>query len=438
MSFVFLVCSFGCQKRVRLFYVDEEGNEYSESGLEFRQDETIENLIIPEKYGYKFLGWHLDGKKVESITPKKGDKEITLVAKWEPLLCKMKFVDYYGNVKNYNIKYGESFSEYYKEPEKLEGLDFVGWYVQGENRNAKEVIKKDDKFENFIPDQDLILKAAYTPSKDVMHYYEIGPEGIPWEQLVVLKKYSGGASNLMIPNFYNGKFINRIGQEAFGNNNTLERVTLPSSIEKVNFRSFWHCSNLKEVNFNKGLKEIDGNAFSSFPKIERITFPGTLEKIGEEAFLECTGLKEVKLNPGLEEIGKYAFFRCENLTHIQIPSVKRIGNSAFSDCKNLLSVTLSAETIGKGAFFKCTNLKEVKLNDGLKEIEESAFYECENLEEIIIPITVHTIEERAFCWCLKLKTFNVRADKKPENWKDNWDFITPDLKISPNFGYKDN
>ncbi|WP_181817595.1 leucine-rich repeat protein, partial [Metamycoplasma hominis] len=42
-------------------------------------------------------------------------------------------------------------------------------------------------------------------------------------------------------------------------------------------------------------------------KIESITIPGSVKEIGESAFSGCKNLKEVILNEGLEKIGAKAF-----------------------------------------------------------------------------------------------------------------------------------
>jgi hypothetical protein len=62
----------------------------------------------------------------------------------------------------------------------------------------------------------------------------------------------------------------------------------------------------------------------------------------------------VTLNRGLEEIGKQAFYKCISLVHITTSSVVRlIDETAFWDCKQLMSVILNngLEEIGKQAFY---------------------------------------------------------------------------------------
>ena len=60
------------------------------------------------------------------------------------------------------------------------------------------------------------------------------------------------------------------------------------------------------------------------------------------------------LNSGLEGIEKQAFYKCISLVHITTSSVVRlIDETAFWDCKQLMSVILNngLEEIGKQAFY---------------------------------------------------------------------------------------
>ncbi|MGC7178419.1 leucine-rich repeat domain-containing protein [Metamycoplasma hominis] len=72
--------------------------------------------------------------------------------------------------------------------------------------------------------------------------------------------------------------------------------------------------------------------------IQSVTIPGSVKEIGESAFSGCRNIKEVFLNEGLEKIGTGVFSNT-NIESISIPgSVKEIGESAFSGCWNLKKV----------------------------------------------------------------------------------------------------
>ncbi|MCM1223158.1 MAG: leucine-rich repeat domain-containing protein, partial [Lachnospiraceae bacterium] len=75
--------------------------------------------------------------------------------------------------------------------------------------------------------------------------------------------------------------------------------------------------------------------------------------IGNSAFSGCGGLTSITIPDSVTSIGDSAFSGCERLTCIAIPnSVTNIGNSAFSWCSRLTSITIpdSVTSIGNMAF----------------------------------------------------------------------------------------
>ena len=69
---------------------------------------------------------------------------------------------------------------------------------------------------------------------------------------------------------------------------------------------------------------------------ESITYNGktyTVTSIGQSAFSNCTGLTSVTIPNSVTSIGDHAFFCCSSLTSITIPnSVTSIGDYAFIYC----------------------------------------------------------------------------------------------------------
>ena len=77
-------------------------------------------------------------------------------------------------------------------------------------------------------------------------------------------------------------------------------------------------------------------------------------------------------------IGEDAFYSCEGLTSVTIPSsVIRIERSAFYSC-DLSSVTIpnSVTSIGDSAFMNCHSLTSVTIPNSVTSIEQATFYEC--------------------------------------------------------------
>jgi hypothetical protein len=74
-----------------------------------------------------------------------------------------------------------------------------------------------------------------------------------------------------------------------------------------------------------------------------------------------------------------------SIKNVYIVNVENIGNRAFKDCSNLVSVTFYnnyLKIIGKRAFDKCTSLQEIKIPNSVTEIEGEAFQWCNRLTTI--------------------------------------------------------
>ena len=79
-------------------------------------------------------------------------------------------------------------------------------------------------------------------------------------------------------------------------------------------------------------------------------------------------------------------------------SVTSIGESAFSDCTGLTSVTIpnSVTSIEGSAFSWCTGLTSVTIGNSVTSIGDHAFCECTSLTSVTIPNSVTSIGGSAF------------------------------------------
>ena len=113
---------------------------------------------------------------------------------------------------------------------------------------------------------------------------------------------------------------------------------------------------------------------------------------------------------GITRIGNQAFENAGNLISVTLPkTVTRIGDYAFGFCGSLPMVTIPAGVtrIGHNAFRNCNNLALAPLPAGLQEIGFGAFSWCKKLSAVTIPAGVKTIESAAFSACSNLLTITV-------------------------------
>lgn len=92
--------------------------------------------------------------------------------------------------------------------------------------------------------------------------------------------------------------------------------------------------------------------------------------------------------------------------------VTRIGDSAFSVCSSLSSVTIpeSVTSIGANAFSGCSNLSSITIPEGVTSIGGYAFSRCSSLSSITIPEGVTSIGGYAFDSCSGLNSIINKSE----------------------------
>ncbi len=132
---------------------------------------------------------------------------------------------------------------------------------------------------------------------------------------------------------------------------------------------------------------------------ETINWPenNTVTEIGTRAF-ERTALTELALPEGVEVVGEYAFFACNNLTSITMPStLKTIGEGGFDSC-SFNSVTLPAglKTLGDGVFNNINMIAVHFLGSQPPALGTDPFFNCHELKHIYVPVGAVEAYQKAF------------------------------------------
>ncbi len=198
-----------------------------------------------------------------------------------------------------------------------------------------------------------------------------------------------------------------------------------------------------DVTVPEGIRRIGSYAFSC-ESLESITIPSTVEVIGGSAFSGCTALTDVTIEHGVKEINVWAFENCSALTSIVIPdsvtkleesilrgcdAMERITFPYFSDFENTLgelfrkkvgnviyseapatltSVTLTAvDTIGYGMLAGASGLREVRYPETVTFIGSWAFGNCTSLTRIDLPASLETLASDAFYGCDSLREIHI-------------------------------
>ena len=142
--------------------------------------------------------------------------------------------------------------------------------------------------------------------------------------------------------------------------------------------------------------------------ITELYIPEGIKKIGNSAFRECRNLRSVTFPLTLEYIGCNAFTKCTSLTEVTIPEgVTYIGNGAFSECSSLVSAVLpnsmKGTEISGGLFYSCTALENVVFPKRIKRSFANVFPHCEALKSFEIPYGADELGAFTFEYCYSLE-----------------------------------
>ncbi len=157
-----------------------------------------------------------------------------------------------------------------------------------------------------------------------------------------------------------------------------------------------------------------------------ITIPDAIEKggtsypvtsVGNSAFVNCRQLVSVTFSGDVGGIGNYAFYDCDALNTVTFSgNVGSIGDYAFVNCDALNTVTFSGDvgSIGNFAFYGCGALENVTFPGNVGSIGGRAFYSCDALESVTFSGDVGSIGDSAFFGCDVLTTIYVPASMPEE------------------------
>lgn len=135
--------------------------------------------------------------------------------------------------------------------------------------------------------------------------------------------------------------------------------------------------------------------------------PEDIKVIGDFAFAR-SGLKSIEIPDGVESIGYGAFYHCDDLGEVSIPSsVKSIKGYAFENTSFVNNYPDDFVIVGDGILIAYKGTESiVTIPEGVKLIADGAFKDHMGITAVNLANTLEVIGEDAFSGCGNLNTVN--------------------------------
>ncbi len=158
--------------------------------------------------------------------------------------------------------------------------------------------------------------------------------------------------------------ITSLGKAAFFNTG-LTSAIVPGTVAKVDDYCFQKCADLQLVILEEGIKQTGSSVWANDDNLEEVVFPSTIQNLGAYAFFRCPSLyslPDFDSLGSLATIGEKAFKHCASLETLAIPSqITAVPKEMCNYCESLQSVTgtKNVKSYGQSAFSNCPSLAAI-------------------------------------------------------------------------------
>ncbi|MDE6275276.1 MAG: leucine-rich repeat protein, partial [Clostridia bacterium] len=225
---------------------------------------------------------------------------------------------------------------------------------------------------------------------------------------VYLTKYKGSSNDLTIPETIEGMPVVSIST-IFEGNSSLNSVVISSGVKIIGINAFKNCISLTSVTYgnNSQLERIWDNAFYNCKVLTSIEIPSSVTDIATDAFYDCIGVESITVD------SDNAIYKSDGDCLINMSD-----NTLVLGCKNSVIPNYIIR-IGQNAFYRCSELTSIEIPSSVTSIGSEAFSDCSGLTSIEIPSTVTRIESSAFSVSNSLIIYSQLSGRLSD-WSSSW------------------
>lgn len=203
--------------------------------------------------------------------------------------------------------------------------------------------------------------------------------------------------------------LTTIGTRSFYGCTNLREIRIPKKVISIPDYAFQYCSNLLSVYFSEGFASLGYQSFYNCYSLENIILPTSLTYMGPECFAYCYKLKSINIPPNLSSINYSTFYGSSALENVHFSvGLTYVGTHAFYDCALVhIELPVSLQTIDDYAFYS-NNIKRLVVPEKTTSLGPWSFGYCP-IDSVSLPASLSSIEGSAFGYCTSLK--NIRCEQ---------------------------
>lgn len=167
--------------------------------------------------------------------------------------------------------------------------------------------------------------------------------------------------------------IIEIGKQAFMDSVNLVTLDITSPIELIGEEAFKGCTSLRSVSLPNTLQELEKGAFENCTMLESIDLPESVDTIGSKAFDNCRRLRSISFSHKDLNLGTMCF-ASTGLESVRIPFTREIPDGAFMGSElKVIELPSTVRRIGASAFSRCRNLSAIYFDGTLDKLRKVEF-----------------------------------------------------------------